>query len=73
MNYGGWDHHQSSSTPTRGPCEEHGPRCGGPDPGSRRARSLDSTLVVLLGEFGRTPKVNGRTPVATTGRRDVSS
>ena len=43
----------------------------------RRAGLLDETLVMLLGEFGRTPKIGdaGATPArraATTGRRASS-
>ena len=30
---------------------------------------LDETLVVMVGEFGRTPKINARRPAATTGGR----
>lgn len=57
---GGWDHHVDifPSLEKRLPAFEHTVASLIEDLGERGL--LDSTLVVMLGEFGRTPKVNER-------------
>ena len=63
---GGWDMHQDlwKNMPRRGGEADQGVAALLTD--LRRRGLLDSTLVVVLGEFGRTPRINNRTP--TVGR-----
>jgi hypothetical protein len=61
VNYGGWDHHEKIFTSLKGSIMKN------LDQGVAALISdldqrglLDNTLVIALGEFGRTPKVNDR-------------
>ncbi len=61
VSLGGWDTHQDNFTRVK-------QLCGSPDPGAGTLmkdladrRMLDSTLVVVMGEFGRTPRINNDT------------
>lgn len=66
VRQGGWDMHQELWTkiPKTGGYVDQGLSALVQDLKSRGL--LDSTLIVLLGEFGRTPKINNREP--TVGR-----
>ncbi|MES2709495.1 MAG: DUF1501 domain-containing protein [Verrucomicrobiota bacterium] len=59
VNWGGWDHHENIATAYKGDALktlDQGVSALLTDLSERGL--LDSTLVVMLGEFGRTPKIN---------------
>ncbi len=61
INYGGWDHHSDifkGIRKTKGPAVDKGLAALITDLHDRG--QLDNTMVICLGEFGRTPKINDR-------------
>ncbi|HZN62419.1 MAG TPA: DUF1501 domain-containing protein [Planctomycetota bacterium] len=58
VTLGGWDTHQENSTRVGQLCQSLDPGVGTLLRDLHDRRMLDSTLVVCMGEFGRTPKIN---------------
>jgi uncharacterized protein (DUF1501 family) len=54
----GWDTHQDNFTKVKGLCDELDPAFATLVRELRERDLLESTLVVCMGEFGRTPKIN---------------
>jgi hypothetical protein len=59
INLGGWDTHQDNFARVASNCKQLDPGMGTLIRDLHEKRLLDRTLVVWMGEFGRTPKVNG--------------
>jgi uncharacterized protein (DUF1501 family) len=58
LHWGGWDHHFNLFNDMKRQLPELDPAFSGLLTDLKDRGLLDSTLVVLLGEFGRTPKIN---------------
>lgn len=56
----GWDTHDDNFTRVQALCGELDPGASSLIDDLRSSGMLDSTLVVILGEFGRTPRINPR-------------
>ena len=69
LHYGGWDFHGGIAANTRNQLPRVRPGLRGPHPRSLRPGMLDSTLIMVSSEFGRTPKINGTAAAAITGPR----
>jgi hypothetical protein len=61
VNLGGWDTHQDNFTRVANNCRQLDPGMGTLIRDLHEKRMLDKTLVVWMGEFGRTPKINANT------------
>ena len=61
VNLGGWDTHQDNFTRVAANCKQLDPGMGTLIRDLHEKRMLDRTLVVWMGEFGRTPKINPNT------------
>jgi hypothetical protein len=59
VNLGGWDTHQDNFTSVAANCKQLDPAMGTLIRDLHEKRLLQNTLVVWMGEFGRTPKING--------------
>ncbi len=60
LTYGGWDHHANIEAAMKRQLPQLDAAVGGLiDDLDQRGR-LDSTIVLVMGEFGRTPRVNGQ-------------
>jgi hypothetical protein len=61
VNLGGWDTHQDNFTRVAQNCKQLDPGMGTLIKDLNDKGLLKNTLVVWMGEFGRTPKINGNT------------
>jgi hypothetical protein len=61
VNLGGWDTHQDNFTTTRRLSEQADAGLGALLHDLHERNRLDRTLVVWMGEFGRTPRINANT------------
>ena len=59
VNLGGWDTHANNFDQTANLCRILDPAMGALYGDLRRRGLLESTVIVWMGEFGRTPKING--------------
>src|SRR5262249_12575240 len=59
---GGWDTHQDNFTRVKSLSEQVDPAISALVTELKERGLLDSTLVLWMGEFGRTPKINARGP-----------
>jgi hypothetical protein len=60
ISLGGWDTHQDNFTKVASNCKQLDPGLGTLIRDLHDKRMLDRTLVVCMGEFGRTPKINDK-------------
>lgn len=60
VNLGGWDTHQNNFERVKQLSEQVDPAVSALVNDLKRRGLLDSTLVIWMGEFGRTPKINSR-------------
>jgi hypothetical protein len=60
VNLGGWDTHQDNFDRVKNLCGQVDPAMAALVRDLKERGLLDSTLVVWMGEFGRTPKINTR-------------
>jgi hypothetical protein len=58
IGLGGWDTHQDNFTKVATNCKQLDPGLGTLIRDLHEKRMLDKTLIVCMGEFGRTPKIN---------------
>ncbi len=58
VQLGSWDTHQDNFTKVKGLCDQLDPAFATLVRDLRERDLLDSTLVVCMGEFGRTPRIN---------------
>lgn len=58
IGLGGWDTHQDNFTKVSNNCKQLDPALGTLIRDLHEKRMLDKTLVLCMGEFGRTPKIN---------------
>ena len=58
VSLGGWDTHQDNFNKVSANCKQLDPGLGTQIRDLHEKRMLDKTLVVCMGEFGRTPKIN---------------
>jgi hypothetical protein len=61
ITLGGWDTHQDNFNKVSSNCKQLDPGLGTLIKDLHDRRMLDKTLVVCMGEFGRTPKINQNT------------
>lgn len=59
VSLGGWDTHQDNFNKVANNCKQLDPGLGSLIRDLHEKRMLDKTLVLCMGEFGRTPKING--------------
>jgi hypothetical protein len=59
VSLGGWDTHQDNFNKVATNCKQLDPGLGSLVRDLHEKRLLDKTLVLCMGEFGRTPKING--------------
>ena len=59
VNLGGWDTHQDNFERVPQLCRQLDPGMGTLIKDLHDRRMLDNTLVIWMGEFGRTPRING--------------
>jgi hypothetical protein len=62
VNLGGWDTHQDNSTRVKKLSDQVDPAMSALVSDLSARGMLDNTLVIWMGEFGRTPKINSRGP-----------
>jgi hypothetical protein len=60
VNLGGWDTHQDNFDRVKNLSRQVDPAMSALVSDLKRRGMLDSTLVIWMGEFGRTPKINSR-------------
>jgi hypothetical protein len=58
VSLGGWDTHQDNFTKVSNNCKQLDPGLGTLIRDLQEKRMLDKTLIICMGEFGRTPKIN---------------
>jgi hypothetical protein len=58
VSLGGWDTHQDNFNKVSANCKQLDPGLGTLIRDLHEKRMLDKTLVICMGEFGRTPKIN---------------
>ena len=61
VDLGGWDTHKDNFNKTKKLCKQLDPAMGTLLRDLQDRRLLETTLVVWMGEFGRTPKINKNT------------
>ncbi len=62
VNLGGWDTHQDNFARVKTLSGQVDPAISGLLADLKQRGLLESTLVIMMGEFGRTPKINSRAP-----------
>lgn len=67
INFGGWDMHDNIAAVVKGPAERMDEAVGGLVGDLAERGMLDEVLVVVMGEFGRTPRLNTNGVPGQTG------